>query len=363
MENRSHGVAADQARLSHIDGLRGVAILGVMLFHAYARWPTVVPFGGRYASFPPFLYGWVGVPLFFLISGFVILMTLERSDGLANFLYRRWLRLFPAMFFCSLFVFFTSPFFSERPGGAPDWWSLLPGLTFIQPAIWSQVIGDVSPIEGAFWTIFIEVKFYIVFGALFFLLGMRRAVLAVVAIHLVSAGLGLANLPDEGVFHVIARLNDLLDGRSFGWFAAGALFYLHARDPDHRKLALAVGMALVAVASIPNVGSDGKVAALLVIALFVAGVTVAPLRALLGSRFLIFLGFVSYPLYLMHENMMISLVVKLGAALPWLSGLLLPVLSAVPIIAVSWLVAKYVEPWIRARLRPSSRRAATARAV
>ena len=72
-------------RIEYLDGQRGLAILLVVLFHAYARWPERVPYHDAYANIPVFAYGWVGVELFFLVSGFVILMTLERCSSAGEF--------------------------------------------------------------------------------------------------------------------------------------------------------------------------------------------------------------------------------------------------------------------------------------
>ena len=84
-------------RIAFLDGLRGIAILLVVFYHAYTRWSDIVPYGARYAHFPVAQLGWLGVELFFMISGFVIYMTLEKCRSFGEFLYRRWLRLFPAM--------------------------------------------------------------------------------------------------------------------------------------------------------------------------------------------------------------------------------------------------------------------------
>jgi peptidoglycan/LPS O-acetylase OafA/YrhL len=112
--DRAHN--ALNQRIEFIDGLRGVAIALVVLFHAYARWPEgIIPYGGRFASIPLFSYGWLGVELFFLISGFVIVMTLEKCPNLYDFLGRRWLRLFPAMLICSFILFEISPLLPESP--------------------------------------------------------------------------------------------------------------------------------------------------------------------------------------------------------------------------------------------------------
>src|SRR3982750_4409760 len=116
-----------RSRLQFLDGLRGVAISLVVLFHAFARWPDLV--GTRDATSSLFVEGRLGVQLFFLISGYVIFMSLERTSGVLDFLWRRWLRLFPAMLAVSVLVFVTAPLFN-RPAGQPVLRDLLPGLTF-----------------------------------------------------------------------------------------------------------------------------------------------------------------------------------------------------------------------------------------
>ena len=55
-------------RIAYLDGLRGVAIAMVLLFHAYVRWPELVPYGNAYSGRPWVAYGWLGVQLFFMIS-------------------------------------------------------------------------------------------------------------------------------------------------------------------------------------------------------------------------------------------------------------------------------------------------------
>lgn len=92
-----------RGRIEYLDGLRGIAIIAVVMFHGYVAFPDTLPFGDRFAVIPLRL-GWQGVQLFFLISGFVILMSLEACNDVASFVARRWLRLFPAMLICSCFI-------------------------------------------------------------------------------------------------------------------------------------------------------------------------------------------------------------------------------------------------------------------
>ncbi len=90
---------------------------------------------------------------------------------------RRWIRLFPAMLVASLLVFVSSYLFNEGPRGPLQVINLLPGLTFIDSRWWSGLIGQhFDGIEFAFWSLYVEMKFY-VFAALIYFFKGRNALL------------------------------------------------------------------------------------------------------------------------------------------------------------------------------------------
>ncbi|MGP4128694.1 hypothetical protein OJE16_02345 [Pantoea tagorei] len=57
-------------RITHLDGMRGLAILMVIAYHAYARWPELLPYVTTTQQIPLLAFGWVGVQLFFYDLGF-----------------------------------------------------------------------------------------------------------------------------------------------------------------------------------------------------------------------------------------------------------------------------------------------------
>ncbi len=174
-----------QSRIEYLDGLRGVAILLVLGFHSYSRWSQLYPYGNIYADIPVFKLGWVGVELFFLISGFVIFMTLENTKTFLKFIYKRWIRLFPAMLLASIIVYASAPLFHERPLGNPSFVDLLPGLTFLEPHWWSELLGiQVNSIESAFWSLYVEFKFYLIAGGIYYFLGRRLLVPCLILLFL-----------------------------------------------------------------------------------------------------------------------------------------------------------------------------------
>ena len=72
----------NRSRIGYLDGLRGVAILSVVLFHAYTRWGSIETFNQLEILKTLFSYGWLGVHLFFSISGYVIYMSLKKSENI-----------------------------------------------------------------------------------------------------------------------------------------------------------------------------------------------------------------------------------------------------------------------------------------
>lgn len=189
-------------RIDYLDGLRGIAILLVIGFHAYAFRTNILPYGDEYQNVFFFKNGWVGVQLFFLISGFVILLTLEKCAGFKSFIYRRWLRLFPAMLIASFLIYFTSEFLWERPSGEPKLLMLLPGLSFVEPGWWRLVLGvkNLNGIEGSFWTLYAEMKFYVFAAIIYYRFGRTPMIVSLFFVYLLSVAMHfLANL-DESVY-------------------------------------------------------------------------------------------------------------------------------------------------------------------
>jgi peptidoglycan/LPS O-acetylase OafA/YrhL len=350
--------AADHHRLTFLDGLRGLAILAVILYHSYVRWPAMMPYGDKYAQVPLFSYGWLGVELFFLISGFVIFMTLEKSLNFRDFISRRWLRLFPAMLICSLAVFASASLFPERPRGVVAMRDMLPGLTFIEPSWWEVFLHSPQGlIEGAFWSLFVEVKFYFVAGLLYFFIGGRKMIVALFLLFFSATAIGkLQHLfPAAGL-----RLPDLIMENSsaaqFGWFAAGALYYRYFHERKTSLLGAAILVALAAAIVTGGLKTQQTIAAVMVVAIFTAAVSISLIQSILSSKSLIFLGFISYPLYLLHENMLVAMIIKIGRATPWMPSILMPLLPIGIVIGASSLVAVYIEPWVREKLRPVYRK-------
>lgn len=328
-------------RIEFLDGLRGIAIMLVVMFHAYARWPEIVPYNKLFSDFFLFKYGYLGVQLFFLISGFVILMTLEKTNSFLQFIYKRWLRLFPAMFIATTLIYITSQFLFERPNGILPIKSILPGLLFIEP-YWIQSISGIkiSPIEGAFWSLFVEFKFYFVFGIMYFMVGKKKAILLIFSMFL----LGL--IAGKFQIRLLIILSDLFSFKYFDWFVIGSLVYLYYVEKKIKYLFFSFLISMIEFYSCFNQNDYLKLIFLiLILIVFITPVYFEKTRFLLQSKFLLFFGLISYPLYLIHENAMISLIIKLNKIID-IPYLLLPVIPILLLLIISLFIVKVLEPFV-----------------
>lgn len=288
------------SRLVEIDALRGLAALAVVLFHYTSRFnelfeATPLPT----FSFP---HGHYGVNLFFIISGFVIFMTLEKTSRPMDFVVSRFSRLFPA-YWVAIILTFSITHLMGLPGKLVDFWAALGNLVMIQGLF------RIPHVDGVYWTLEVELLFYC---GMFFLYRIQRLDL----VH--QALLGLLTLRLS--YFVLAQgfgielswtISRLLILQYIPWFSLGISIYLvtsrHSTGEWYRP-ALTAAAAIVTLAIV-----DSLSVALLAIGLGAAVFLAASGRAsLLRHRILVWLGAISYPLYLLHENIGWSVQLRLA---------------------------------------------------
>lgn len=154
------------SRLPGLDLLRAIAIVWVMFFHAAGA--------GLGSPFMPMSqFGWMGVDLFFVLSGYLIgwqvLRPLSRGEPLAfgDFYLRRALRVLPA-FWVVLALYLWLPAFRERPGMQPAWQFLSFGVNLLIDYRHNKAFSHA-------WSLCVEEHFYLLFPALAWLTTRRPA--------------------------------------------------------------------------------------------------------------------------------------------------------------------------------------------
>jgi peptidoglycan/LPS O-acetylase OafA/YrhL len=158
-----------------LDGIRGLAILAVLVAHCVPRLPDT-GFGGWYNQAVG--AGGFGVDLFFVLSGFLITGILLDSKGTTgyfrNFYARRFLRLFPVYYLYLAFVALLLPaihhaLHTHMPDYGGNWWWYLLYACNLKPGH-----GANDPYLGHFWSLAVEEHFYLVWPALVLVLSRRR---------------------------------------------------------------------------------------------------------------------------------------------------------------------------------------------
>jgi len=145
-------------RINELDVLRGIAAMAVVLFHYTTQYDQLF---GHSPSFPiRFPIGSYGVHLFFIISGFVIFMSLERTKKPLDFVIARFSRLYPA-YWIAIAITFSILLFFPLQGRTVSFSHALINLTMLQNFI------NVPSVDGVYWTLCIELKFYAIIFLLF----------------------------------------------------------------------------------------------------------------------------------------------------------------------------------------------------
>jgi peptidoglycan/LPS O-acetylase OafA/YrhL len=340
----------DGSRLLFMDGLRGIAIMLVFLYHGFSDlWENFTPYGDKFNHFFLFRYGEYGVPLFFLISGFVITLTLEKCQSFGGFMLRRWLRLFPAMLIATVIIFIMSHFINQRPYGPPILQDAISGLLFIQPELIDLLVGrNQRMLEPSFWSLFVEMKFYFVSGFLYFAFGRKRMIVVLICMYLSYVVFdSTKNILPVNVVETIQLFFRYSDYSYYGWFAAGALFYEYHNRKEMKYWLLAVMIALLSARGLGGLMTESMLFATAIVLLFAYSLKVSLIQKLLSNKLLIFFGFISYPLYLIHVSSLVSMISQLHTLMPSIPHWFLPIMPIGLLSGIAWVIATYLEPRLR----------------
>jgi peptidoglycan/LPS O-acetylase OafA/YrhL len=336
---------------AEIDGLRALAVLPVILFHA---------------GFELFSGGFVGVDVFFVISGYLIttIIISEMAEGkfsIVNFYERRARRILPALFFVMLMCL---PFawMWLTPNDLKDFGkSLVAVSTFSSNILFWRESGyfdtaaELKPLLHT-WSLAVEEQYYILFPIFLMFtwrLGLKWILILLSMVFLVSLGIaqwGAYNSPSAAFFLLPTRGWELL----VGVFAAFYLKYnthLKSHSLNQALSLIGFGMIVYSIISfdkntafpslyalIPTIGTG---------LLILCAVPKTLIHKLLSLKFIVGIGLLSYSAYLWHQPLLAFARHRL---LGEVSDVILIVLC-VASLAMAWFSWRFVETPFRNRQR------------
>lgn len=149
---------SNSKRLHELDVIRGIAALSIVLFHYTTRYHKI--YGHSETLFIKFPYGIYGIELFFILSGFVIFFTMERTKSVSDYVVGRFSRLYPA-YWTAVLVTFMVVALVGLPGRQVGLSDALINLTMLQSFF------EVPHVDGSYWTLARELSFYTIMFTLY----------------------------------------------------------------------------------------------------------------------------------------------------------------------------------------------------
>lgn len=276
-ESRDSG----HSRIAELDVLRGFSALTVMMYH----YTTIYVYGKD----PGIPYGVLAVNLFFMISGFVIFMTLSHTRTALDFIVSRFSRLFPVFWAAVLISQTVAWLFPSLSEFTLTWHEALVNLTMLAGPL------HVRWVDNVYWSLVVELTFYAIMLGLFLIGIMKhieRLVLPWLLLQVVAAMVSNRNIHIPDVVTVLFLL------KYAHLFLAGILCYRIRFEglTATRQMLLACCLATQFAVK----GSWAGIFALFFFTLFY----LMSLQRLgwIAVRPLVFLGTISYSLYLVHQN-------------------------------------------------------------
>ncbi len=279
-----------QERLLELDVLRGLAALSVLAYHFTHRYGMI--YKHEPGLWMNFRHAHYGVELFFMISGFVILMTLDKTRRGLDFIVGRFSRLYP-VFWTTLAITFTLVSLVGLPGREASFSDALANLSMVRGSFKFRYV------DGVYWTLERELFFYVVMLALYWLKGLRwigPIVIAWIGLSFVQYDIASFFGIQKTLFYAWLKL--ILNTKYIHLFALGIAFYcIHRRKPS------VLNYVILLLAYTKQWVDHSWQTTLMLVVFSVPFVFIGrPWMKKLSWRPLVYLGGISYSLYLVHQN-------------------------------------------------------------
>lgn len=227
-------------RLAALDGLRGIAVLAVMWFHVYTR--SGVTFQNSFAHavfFNLATYGWLGVPAFFIITGFVIPYSAfghrERAASALTFMGRRLLRLYPPFVLAVLLTCLVAVT-AQQTAWFKGTQEIISISDFSANAVMLAPAFGRAWVNPVFWSLLVEMQYYIIIALTMACSANYKGYDLTYFLCLAACLVSVATPP---YLHSVLSWAPL--------FVIGHMLYLHEVGSGNRLLLVLVGAVAVAV--------------------------------------------------------------------------------------------------------------------
>jgi peptidoglycan/LPS O-acetylase OafA/YrhL len=340
-----------------LDGLRGIAILFIVIYHNFG-------YIDKY-----FFFGWLAVDLFFVMSGFLITDILLNAVGnknfLRNFYFRRMLRIFPLYYFCLILFLIVLPGLPVQSGikyytDNQVWiWTYLQNWLYIfNPPVQTNTLNHL-------WSVAVEEQFYLLWPLAILLIRKPKYLLAFISLLLVST-LGLRlwiwmhHL--EGFAYYNLYTFTRIDGICIGCMVA-LLLKIDANFLKKYTSGIVLFFALMNFVfyfmnrryqfSFPYLALAGYTTFAMMLGLLVNQAVTRETKLisfLFNIPWLKFFGKISYGFYLFHWPVYLLLSPYLtnwvkGFTNGWLTDFLVSVTGTLIAVVISWLSFNYFEKY------------------
>lgn len=309
-------------RLLELDALRGIAALAVVVYHYFYRYNEL-------HNRPDEIINWVyfgkyGAQFFFIISGFVIYWTLSRVENPLDFLISRFSRLYP-VYWVAVIITFSVVAVTGLPSKEVSIFEALFNLLMFHEYF------KIPHVDGVYWTLTVELTFYFWIFILYLSKQLKRAEYWMLPVLMVAV------LQSTGFFKLPEIVNKIFITYHISFFIAGISFYKIINKISDKFTIPLILISLISTAFIISVKH------FLAFSVFYTTFYLAISGNLkfLSFKPFVFLGSISYSLYLLHQNIGFVILDKFYEnQLPTALGAFL---SIVLCVLAAFLLNKYVE--------------------